>query len=254
MALHHKHAPICPISRALCRLMDIFAEGLFLDEADAHLKVSQLFERLNCYSVEAKKRYNLDSEERQKNLLADHGIVSYTAPTDLEEVLMKRLKMIEKKDAMKKKRNEGENKRKFDDTGFEGNAKKQRFMDGSGNSMGVNMDKRRDEMEKVDGHDNGKQHVNGEMENEAKNGENNEERIKESDLGSNDANTDDEAISMQEFEKQMASINAPYGTEAEWNMRKKEWQDMLLSSYGFLSNNTDKREGNGKEDHYIVID
>ena len=101
MALHHKHAPICPISRALCRLMDIFAEGLFLDEADAHLKVSQLFERLNCYSVEAKKRYNLDSE---KNLLADHGIVSYTAPTDLEEVLMKRLKMIEKKDAMKKKK------------------------------------------------------------------------------------------------------------------------------------------------------
>ena len=64
MALHHKHAPICPISRALCRLMDIFAEGLFLDEADAHLKVSQLFERLNCYSVEAKKRYNLDSEKR----------------------------------------------------------------------------------------------------------------------------------------------------------------------------------------------
>ena len=112
-------------------------------------------------------------------------------------------------------------------------------MDGSGNSMGVNMDKRRDEMENVDGSDNGKQHVNGEMENEAKNGENNEEGIKESDLGSNDANTDAEAISLQEFEKQMASINAPYGTEAEWNKRKKEWQDMLFSSYGFLSDNSD---------------
>ena len=52
----------------------------------------------------------------------------------------------------------------------------------------------------------------------------------------------------------MASINAPYGTEAEWNKRKKEWQDMLFSSYGFLSDNSDKREGNGKEEHYIVID
>ena len=133
MGREHKHARFCERDTRLCRLMEFYAEGFMKDEEDGHSLISQFFKRINEFKEEEIKRYNLNSRKRQSYLGVYHGIISYEVPTDYEEYLLKQMKLFEKREEMKKRKNAGENyengKRKSDDNGCEAAKKKQRMSD-----------------------------------------------------------------------------------------------------------------------------
>ena len=109
MSLEHKHLPICQKDRAICRIVDIYANGDVLNEEEMHMKVRAAFERINECGAQERNKYNLNSIKRQTRNWCRYGIEPDGPPSNLEEEMKKQQKRKEKREEAKRKKAVGTN-------------------------------------------------------------------------------------------------------------------------------------------------